>query len=122
MSIRFEIPGSTPQRPLGSAAAPLSSEHLLSATIILEHASLADLEDVKAFAHTGGLHVTEADAAKRTVKVVGTAKHLDQAFGVALHADGDYVSYAGPVSVPADLSGKVMAVLGLDTRPIAHSI
>ena len=37
-----------------------------------------------------------------------------------LEAFGEYIGYQGPLTIPDNLSGIVMAVLGLDTRPIAH--
>ena len=78
------------------------------------------MEAVSEFAQEAGLEVIEADAAKRTVKVSGLASTLAKAFGVELRSSGDYVSYSGPVTVPEELAGKIMAVLGLDNRPIAH--
>jgi pro-kumamolisin-like protein len=117
---RFEIPGSIPARPAGEPSSPLLADQRLNATIVLQHHSQEDVDVVSAFARNASLEVTEADATKRTVKVSGTAAALAEAFNVDLRSSGNYVTYTGPVSVPEELAGKVMAVLGLDNRPIAH--
>ncbi len=118
---RSEIPGSAPVRPIIEPQAPLAPDRLLTATIILQRNSHQDIAAVEAFASHYGLQVTEASAAKRTVKVSGSAEALGRAFGVTLRACGEYIAYQGPLTIPDNLSGIVMAVLGLDTRPIAHS-
>ncbi len=121
MAGRSEIPGSAPVRPAKEPKTALAPNRLLTASIILEHNSQQDVAAVEAFARHYDLQVTEADAAKRTVKVSGSAQALGRAFGVELGAFGNYIGYQGPITVPDNLSGIVMAVLGLDTRPIAHS-
>jgi kumamolisin len=120
MAGRFEIPGSVPVRPVGETSSPVPADQRLTVTIVLQHHSQEDLDAVSAFARDAGLEVIEADAAKRTVKVSGNAAALANAFGVDLHSSGNYVAYSGPISLPEQLAGKVMAVLGLDNRPIAH--
>ncbi len=122
MAGRVEIPGSTPRPPAESAeTSAIPNDEQLSASIILQSPSQDDVAAVEAFAREFGLRVTEADAAKRTVKVSGTPQQLGEAFGVKLAKAGGYVTYQGPLSVPEDLAGLVMAVLGLDNRPVAHS-
>jgi hypothetical protein len=118
---RSEIPGSAPVRPTKEPQTPLAPDRVLTATIILERNSQQDLAAVEAFASQHGLKVTEANAAKRTVKVSGSAQALGRAFGVTLESFGSYIGYQGPLTIPDNLSGIVMAVLGLDTRPVAHS-
>jgi Pro-kumamolisin, activation domain len=120
MAGRSEIPGSAPVKPASGPKAALGPEHLLTASIILKSHSNEDLAAVEAFAREYGLQVTEADAAKRTVKVAGTAQNLGRAFGVDLGVFGDYISYSGPITVPDHLVGCILAVLGLDNRPIAR--
>ncbi len=121
MAGRSEIPGSAPVRPAEEPQTSLAANQTLTASIILERHSQQDVAAVEAFAKQYGLQVTEASAAKRTVKVCGSAEALGRAFGVTLKAFGDYIGYQGPLTVPDNLSGIVMAVLGLDTRPIAHT-
>jgi kumamolisin len=120
MAGRFEIPGSTPVRPVEDTSSPLPADRRLTVTIVLQHHSQEDLDAVSRFAIEAGLEVTGADAAKRTVKVSGNAATLANAFDVDLRSSGNYISYSGAISVPEELTGKVMAVLGLDNRPIAH--
>jgi hypothetical protein len=118
---RSEIPGSAPVRPARQPKTPVAPDRALTASIILERNSPQDAAAVEAFARQYGLQVTEANAAKRTVKVSGSAQALGRAFSVTLDSFGEYIGYEGPLTVPDNLSGIVMAVLGLDTRPIAHS-
>jgi kumamolisin len=77
-----------------------------------------------------GLTVTEAHPGSRRLKVSGTIAELSAAFGTTLtlvtspHPDGTgQVTHryrSGGLSVPAELSGIVTAVLGLDDRPQAR--
>lgn len=121
MAGRSAIPGSAPVRPAREPQTPLPPDRTLTVSIILNQNSQQDIADIEAFARLYGLQVTEASADKRTVKVSGSAEALGRAFGVELNGFGSYVGYQGPLTIPDNLSGVVMAVLGLDTRPIAHS-
>ena len=77
-----------------------------------------------------GLTVTETRPESRRVKVSGTIAAMSAAFGTTLtlvtsvHPDGSgsvtHRYRSGGLSVPADLSGIVTAVLGLDDRPQAR--
>jgi len=118
---RSEIPGSAPVRPANEPRTVLPPDRTLTVSIVLERSSQEDVKAVEGFATDYGLRVTEASAAKRTVKVSGSPQSLGRAFGVELHGFGSYVAYQGPLTIPDKLSGIVMAVLGLDTRPIARS-
>jgi len=76
-----------------------------------------------------GLTVTEYQLASRRLKVSGTLAALSAAFGTTLtavtspHLDGSgsvtHRYRSGGLSVPAELSGIITAVLGLDNRPQA---
>jgi kumamolisin len=76
-----------------------------------------------------GLTVTEYHLASRRLKVSGTLAALSAAFGTTLtavsspHPDGSgsvtHRYRSGGLSVPAELSGIITAVLGLDNRPQA---
>lgn len=88
----------------------------------------ADADDVEAvvrFARAHGLTVVERSEARRSVILRGTVAHMNEAFGVALkrcEIGGDsYRGRQGSLSVPAELSGVVEAVLGLDNRPQAET-
>ena len=74
-----------------------------------------------------GLEVTAVHPASRRVKVAGTLGELSGAFGVTLQQvtstgpGGQVVTHRyreGALYLPAALSGVVLAVLGLDTRPL----
>ena len=85
-------------------------------------ADVAELLAVASFAHTNGLKVVESDAARRSVKVSGTAAAMNSAFGVELnHYDsplGHYHGHEGPANLPADIAPFVEAIVGLDNRPV----
>jgi kumamolisin len=60
----------------------------------------------------------------RTIKAQGTAAQMQAAFGVTLEVAGEaasrqFVTYEGPLTVPKQLDGVIVAVLGLDQRPVA---
>lgn len=77
-----------------------------------------------------GLTVTETHLGSRRLKVSGTIAAMQSAFGTTLtavtspHPDGSgsvaHRYRTGSLSVPAQLSGIVTAVLGLDDRPQAR--
>jgi kumamolisin len=76
-----------------------------------------------------GLTVTESSPESRRLKVSGTIEALSTAFGATLtlvstpYSDGGTVTHryrSGGLSVPAEVSGIVTAVLGLDDRPQAR--
>lgn len=90
----------------------------------------ADIARVTSVLGTRGLTVTGTQPGSRRMKVSGTIAALSAAFGTTLtlvtspHPDGTGpVSHRyrlGSLSVPAELSGVVTAVLGLDDRPVAR--
>ena len=77
-----------------------------------------------------GLTVAEAHHGSRRLKVTGTARQLSEAFGTTLSLvtspspDGSgtvtHRYRSGSLAVPAELSGIVTTVLGLDDRPVAR--
>ena len=96
-------------------------------------ASQADIDAVIAFAKSHGLTVVDAHSARRTVTVSGTVAAMEQAFGVTLgryevtHSPGGrqtkprtvtYRGLDGFVHVPRAISGVIVGVFGLDSRPI----
>jgi kumamolisin len=89
-------------------------------------ADKADLKAVKAFAAEYGLtvHKDSPKPEQRTVLLTGTAAAMQRAFGVELKqvvVDGaKYRVREGAIQIPAELAGKVVAVLGLDNRPQAQ--
>jgi kumamolisin len=118
-----------PRQPLGDLEArlaqpdfaPLSREAFAASY----GADPAAIDRVHAFAAQHGLHVEEASAARRTVRLSGAAADVGAAFGVTLNdvieADGRH--YHVPdrePTLPSDLQAEVEAVLGLDSRPVAR--
>jgi len=77
-----------------------------------------------------GLTVAEAHHGSRRLKVTGTVGQLSEAFGTTLSLvtspspDGSgtvtHRYRSGSLAVPAELSGIVTTVLGLDDRPVAR--
>ncbi len=86
-----------------------------------------DIEQVEAFAHHAGLTVVDSSLAKRRVILAGSAGQMTKAFGAKLEQfqlAGDAFMYRlrqGPLTIPEELAGAVLAVLGLDNRPVAKS-
>ena len=88
-----------------------------------------DIELVKSTLEHLNLTVTEVDTGSRRVKVSGTVAAMSAAFGTSLtqvtsnHLGIGEVRHryrSGGLSVPAALDGIVVAVLGLDDRPVAR--
>jgi kumamolisin len=80
---------------------------------------------VRAFAKEYGLTVAPDTPGpeRRTVKLNGTIANMQKAFGVTLvhraHDGSIYRVREGSITLPAELVGPVLAVLGLDNRPQA---
>ena len=85
-------------------------------------ADISELLAVASFAHSSGLKVVESDAARRSVKVSGTAAQFNSAFGIELHHYnsplGHYHGHEGPANLPTDIAPFVEAIVGLDNRPV----
>jgi kumamolisin len=88
-------------------------------------ASAADVEKVRAFAAEYGLQVVSEDRAARSLKLAGTVKAFNGAFGANLrsydHALGTFRCRTGNLTIPRDLDGVVEGVFGLDNRPQAQT-
>ena len=101
------------------AAGPLSRAELAQRY----GADPADIEAVTATVTAAGAQVLSADAATRLVRVRGSAGVLGALFGTSLQQAAEHVPgqrrRSGELSLPADLVGRVTAVLGLDDRPQA---
>lgn len=82
---------------------------------------------VEKFANEHGLTIVETSAAKRRVILTGTVSVINSAFKVNLHryeneANGQtFHARSGEISLPEELHGSVIAVLGLDNRPQARA-
>ncbi len=109
-----------------SAAHPSITEVLSRDEFAQRHgAHPDDIAAVEEFAHNYGLTVVNVSPSMRRVVLSGTARNMERAFDAALHCY--QVDHTGPtfrgrvgsVQVPEGLADMVVAVLGLDTRPIA---
>ncbi len=84
-----------------------------------------DIALIERFAHEYQLTVVDANAGKRRVILSGTAADMTKAFGTQLHCyklsvtGHTFRGRTGNISIPAELEGIVLAVVGLDNRPIA---
>ena len=80
---------------------------------------------VEKFAHSHHLTVVDSSTRKRRVILAGTVAAMSAAFEVELHcyqneATGhSFRGRTGTISIPKELDGAVLAVLGLDNRPVA---
>lgn len=116
-----------PRQPLPDAtelarSAPLSREDFADRY----GARPEDLATVEDFARSAGLEVLDADPARRTVRLAGSASQMESAFGVTLATtpgpDGtDYRAPDREPTLPAQLQDVVEGVFGLDSRPVARS-
>jgi kumamolisin len=102
-------------------------QRLTRAQFNVEHASdPAAVQLVKRFAKEYGLTVQPGTPApgRRTIKLIGTVANMQRAFGVSLESkvvDGKtYRVREGTITLPTELQGYVVAVLGLDNRPQAE--
>ncbi|HMC70649.1 MAG TPA: protease pro-enzyme activation domain-containing protein, partial [Mycobacteriales bacterium] len=100
---------------------PLSREEFAAAY----GADPDDIARVEAFARQHDLEVIEASQPRRTVRLAGRSTDIGAAFGIALTRqrlpDGtEFRAPDQPVHMPAEISGIVEGVFGLDTRPVAR--
>lgn len=107
-----------------SAAADLLAGNYDAASRAPAGPDPASIQSVESFAHDHGLTVTAPGADGHTVSVRGTAAQMSRAFGATLHwfesPGGDrHLSYEGSLTIPVEIAPHVIAVLGLDQRPVA---
>ena len=86
----------------------------------------ADIEKVEEFANEHGLDIVQSSLAQRAVRLSGTVKAMQAAFGVRFRAyrttktKQTFRGRTGTVSVPKELANIVERVFGLDNRPQAQ--
>ena len=114
-------PGHTQVKPEEVIARP-SSRPTREAFAKARGAAQSEIDAVVNFARDAGLQVVDADAARRSVIVHGSAAAISKAFAVQLnnyeYARGTYRSHDGPVNVPASIADYVQAVVGLTNREV----
>jgi kumamolisin len=86
----------------------------------------ADTAAVESFAAGADLEVVRSDPARRLVVLRGTVQAVAEAFqaqlaGVYDSGAASYRARTGPLTVPAQLSGIVTGVFGIDDRPAARA-
>lgn len=84
----------------------------------------ADCKAVLDFVRGQGLSVVEENARRRMVRVAGTVRQMNAAFGIELDyivgpAGNRYLTYNGALKVPAPVAAAITAVLGLHREPVA---
>ncbi len=85
----------------------------------------ADLAKIAAWARSSKLKVLDSSGPMRRVPVQGSIRDISKALGVELNdyehpQTGRFRGRVGEIHVPADLSGVVQGVFGLDTRNVGH--
>ncbi len=103
---RGSKPGEFPSVEQMGARLPRERKYLTREEFARAHgASAADVEKVRAFAAEYGLQVVNEDRAARTVKLAGTVKAFNDAFGANLrryeHPSGTYRCRTGSLTIPA---------------------
>ncbi len=86
-----------------------------------------DITEVENFAHAAGLTIVESSVPKRRVVLSGSAEAISKAFDakVAFYkvntTGPSYRGRMGTLKIPAELESTVIAILGIDNRPVAKS-
>ncbi len=84
-------------------------------------AAREDLHRIEEFAHDHGLDVVSSSGAQRTVRLSGTVKDMQEAFGVKLksviHDKAKFRHRSGAIRIPQELASIIEGVFGLDNRP-----
>lgn len=100
--------------------------HLSREEFAQQHgANSEDIALIERFAHEYQLTVVDSNIGKRRVILSGTAANVTKAFGTQLACyklpgtNHTFRGRSGTISIPTELENVVVAVVGLDTRPIA---
>lgn len=106
----------------GLAPAPMSRDEVRAAFT----SSPAEMEQVASVLQKEfNLRVVLRDPETNRLKLEGAVDDVEKAFGVELDYyktdSGVYRGFSGSVSIAKDIAGLVVAVLGLDTFPIART-
>lgn len=111
-----------PRADTHAAGTASDSRAALQASRSAQHA--ADFDLLRGFAQEHGLTVVSVDAARRLMKLAGTAAQFQTAFRTTLshYHDGKrtFRARSGSLNLPAELLPIVESILGLDTRPAAQ--
>jgi kumamolisin len=108
------------------AGPPAGRDYLTREQLAADYgADSQDIAKVEAFAAANNLRVAHVSAARRSIWLSGTAAVMSAAFGVTLQeyslpGGGTYRGLDGEIFIPADLTGIIVGVFGLDNRPQAR--
>ncbi len=125
---RVDLPGSARQPMFGARElGPVAPDHQVQVTVVLRRKDAAGSDEqlLERFAHEHSLTLRSWHPNRRSAMLLGSAATMSSAFGVTLTSyeiQGTGVRFrgrTGSVMIPQELSGIVIAVLGLDTRPVA---
>jgi kumamolisin len=119
----------------GSITCVLRRKHVAprSVAIQLSHEDFAvthgcDIQDIHAvenFAAEQGFTVDRIDSAARTMKLSGNLNQMAEVFGASLEmrklGEATYRTRGGSLTMPPELGGIVIAILGFDERPVART-
>ncbi len=84
----------------------------------------ADFQRLEQFARQFNLEVVSRHPGQRALRLSGTVKAMQAAFGVklelAVHGKVKFRHRSGPIQVPQDVAPLIEGVFGLDNRPAAR--
>jgi kumamolisin len=87
-------------------------------------AAQTDLDMVTRFAGSHDLEVVETSIPGRAVVLSGTAEKMSEVFAVELKRyqleAENYRGHEGPIHIPNEIADAVVAVFGLDNRPVGY--
>ncbi|MGH9626406.1 MAG: S53 family peptidase, partial [Bryobacteraceae bacterium] len=119
--------------PQAASAGPVPAGETIQVSMFLRRqeentagANPANIAMIEAFAHEYGLTVVDSSIPKSRVILAGDARRVAEAFAAdlqryRLEASGQiFRAQSGAISIPQELDQVVIAVLGLDNRPIAR--
>ncbi len=113
--------------PVEHAGQPMITHQNRAAFSDAHGADPAHIDLVKEFANEHGLTIVNSSVIKRQVILRGTVLTMSNAFQVELNCyeselDGkSFRGRTGTISLPEELHGAVVAILGLDNRPQARA-
>ena len=125
---RIDLPGSHRPTPVGERVRAAPPDERVTVSVYMTPSDDAGemttrVDAIRALAQAHGLAVALEAPERRLVQLSGTVADLERAFGTELHVyEAGVVSFRarqGSLSIPAELAPHILAVLGLDTRPIA---
>jgi kumamolisin len=115
-----------------SKAGKVQKDSQVSVTVVVRRGSAeavgadpGDLDVVERFAYHAHLTVVDSNPRKRRIILTGRASDISKAFGTKLtrykskQTGTTFRCRTGMLTVPEELHGVVVAVLGLDNRPVA---